>query len=92
MATDPKWVLTCKACRAECLYAEIPADTESYFLPRKPQVPLNFTHKCGNCGHEDRYSRNDLSYRDESMPSRIQSKKCTGAEPSSRAAASGSRD
>ena len=37
---------------------------------------MNFTYRCENCGHEDKYNRNDLSYRDETMPSRIQSKKC----------------
>jgi hypothetical protein len=89
MATDPKWVLSCKECHAECVYAKIPADTESYFLPKKPEVPDNFMHKCENCGHADEYTRNDLSYRDETMPSRIQSKKCTGAEPASRAVTSG---
>jgi hypothetical protein len=86
MATHPKWVLTCKECRAECVYAEIPAGTESYFLPRKPQLPDNFTHTCQGCGHEDKYNRNDLSYRDESMPSRIQSKKCSGATSKAAAA------
>jgi hypothetical protein len=86
MANDPKWVLSCKNCHAECVYAEIPADTESYFLPRKPQVPDNFTHKCQGCGHEDKYNRNDLSYRDETMPSRVQSKKCAeGAGSNNRA-------
>jgi hypothetical protein len=79
-------------CHAECVYADIPADTESYFLPKKPQVSANFTHECENCGHVDTYHRNDLSYRDETMPSRMQSKKCSGAEPTSRAAASGSKD
>ena len=76
MAAQPKWVLTCKNCRAECIYDIIPADTENYFLPKKPQVPMNFAYKCENCGHEDKYNRNDLRYRDETMPSRMQSKKC----------------
>jgi hypothetical protein len=72
------------------MYAEIPDDTESYFFPKKPHVPENFTHKCETCGHVDRYERTDLIYRDETMPSRAASKKCTAAEPS-RATASGSR-
>jgi hypothetical protein len=76
MATNPNWVLSCKKCHAECVYADIPADTESYFLPKKPQVPANFTHKCESCGHEDTYQRNDLAYRDETMRSRTKVKKC----------------
>jgi hypothetical protein len=55
----------------------------SYFLPKKPAVPANFTHKCENCGHEATYQRNDLSYRDETMPSRMETKKCAeSGEPS----------
>ena len=82
MATDPKWVLSYKQCHAECVYAEIPADTESYFLLKKPQVPMDFTHKCESCGHEDKYTRNDLSYRDETMPSRTKAKKCADSSGS----------
>jgi hypothetical protein len=74
------WVLSCKNCHAECTYAEIPPDTESYFLPKKPQVPDDFTHKCDNCGHQDSYQRKDLTYRDESMPSRAETKKCGGSD------------
>jgi hypothetical protein len=76
MATDPKWVLTCKSCHAECVYEDIAADTESYFLPKKPRMPEAFTHKCEVCGHKDQYLRNDLSYRDETMPSHLRSSKC----------------
>jgi heterodisulfide reductase subunit A-like polyferredoxin len=88
MATNPKWVLTCKNCRAECTYEEIPSDTESYFLPKRPHVPADFAHRCGICGHEYAYQRNDLSYRDETMPSRMDEKKCgagESAEPPERA-------
>jgi hypothetical protein len=80
MAKEAKWVLSCKSCHAECVFAEIPDDTESYFLPKKPQVPAEFKHKCEGCGHEDMYERNDLSYRDETMPSRVASKKCGGSD------------
>jgi predicted nucleic-acid-binding Zn-ribbon protein len=76
MAHQAKWVLSCKNCRAECVYSEIPSNTESYFLPKKPQVPAHFKHKCEDCGYEDTYQRNDLSYRDETMPSRVQAKQC----------------
>jgi hypothetical protein len=85
MAYQAKWVLSCKNCRAECIYAEIPSDTESYFLPKKPQVSPEFTHRCDNCGHEDKYERKDLSYRDETMPSRFASQKCGKREASDRA-------
>ena len=80
MASKPKWVLTCKNCRAECTYEEIPSDTESYLLPRRPHVLVNFTHKCDLCGHEYIYERTDLSYRDETMPSRMQERKCGAGE------------
>lgn len=80
MTNNRRWVLSCKQCHAECVYANIPADTESYFLPKKPQVPIDFRYKCENCGHEDTYNRNDLSYRDETMPSRRQSRKCVDGE------------
>ena len=90
MATNPKWVLTCKSCHSECVYAEIPNDTESYFLPKKPQIPPKFKHKCENCGYEDTYERNDLSYRDETMPSRVETKKCAEfGEPSPCASGAG---
>jgi hypothetical protein len=90
MAHQAKWVLSCKNCRAECVYAEIPGDTENYFLPKKPQVPDRFKHKCENCGHEDTYQRNDLIYRDESMPSRVETKKCAeSGEPFRRASGAG---
>jgi hypothetical protein len=74
---------------AECVYAEIPSDTESYFLPKKPQVPPEFKHKCEACGHDDTYQRNDLSYRDETMPSRVRAKKCGESTGSSRAFGAG---
>ena len=77
VANQAKWV---KSCHAECVYAQIPADTESYFLPKKPGVPANFVHKCEGCGHEDTYQRNDPSYRDETMPSRVHAKKCGGSD------------
>jgi hypothetical protein len=76
MAHQAKWVLSCKNCHAECIYAEIPSDTESYFLPKKPQVPPGFKHTCEGCGHEDTYQRNDLSYRGETMTSRVAAKRC----------------
>jgi ferredoxin len=90
MATNPKWVLSCKNCHAECVYAAIPSDTENYFMPKKPQIPANFTHKCEGCGHVDSYERTDLIYRDETMPSRAEAKKCGEAEPMSRGATAGS--
>jgi hypothetical protein len=81
MAHQPKWVLSCKSCHAECVYAEIPSEgVANWFFPKKPQVPDRFTHKCENCGHEDTYGRNDLSYRDETMPSRFETKKCGGSD------------
>jgi len=80
MARQAKWVLRCKNCGAECVYAGIPSDTESYFLPRKPQVPADFVHRCDFCGHEYPYGRNDLSYRDETMPAQIEEKKCGTGE------------
>ena len=80
MATDAKWVLSCKSCHAECTYAQIPGDTESYFLPKKPHVPGNFSYRCDNCGHKDTYQRNDLRYRDETMPSRTEQKNCGTGE------------
>jgi hypothetical protein len=82
MATNSRWVISCKNCLGECTYADIPPDLASYFLPKKPEVPDGFSFKCPNCAHEDAYDRNDLTYRDETMPSRIASTKCTSAEAS----------
>jgi hypothetical protein len=76
MATNAKWVLSCKGCHAECTFADIPDDTASYFFPKKPQVPENFAHQCENCGHRDTYERTDLRYRDDTMPSRVKSSNC----------------
>jgi hypothetical protein len=79
MANHAKWVLSCKSCHAECLYAEIPDDTDNYFFPKKPQVPENFAHKCESCGHRDIYKRTDLTYRDDTMetkPSHTKSSNC----------------
>jgi hypothetical protein len=90
MTHQAKWVLSCKNCHTECIYSEIPSDTESYFLPKKPQIPPKFKHKCEKCGHEDTYERSDLSYRDETMPSRVETKKCAeSGEPFSRASGAG---
>lgn len=84
MPTNARWVLTCKNCRAECTYADIPADTANYFLPKKPDMPEGFSLKCPSCEHEDIYDRKDLSYRDETMPSRAASAKCgESGEPAS---------
>jgi hypothetical protein len=81
MAHQAKWVLSCKSCHAECVYAEIPSEgVANWFFPKKPQVPDHFTHKCENCGHGDTYGRNDLTYRDETMPSRFETKKCGGSD------------
>jgi hypothetical protein len=33
-------------------------------------------HKCENCGLRDMYERTDLRYRDETMPSHVESSKC----------------
>jgi hypothetical protein len=71
MGTNAKWVLTCKNCRAECTYADISLEgAANYFLPKRPPVPDGFTFKCQNCGHADIYRRQELLYRDETMPSR----------------------
>jgi len=84
MPTNPRWVISCKSCRAECTYAEIPSDTANYFLPKKPEVPDGFSFKSPNCAHEDTYGRNDLSYGVETMPSRAASAKCSDSgEPAS---------
>jgi hypothetical protein len=89
MATDAKWGLSRKNCHTECIYSEIPSDT-SYFLPKKPQIPPKFKHKWENCGHEDTYEGSDLSYRDETMPSRVETKKCAEfGEPSPCASGAG---
>jgi hypothetical protein len=76
MANNAKWVLSCRACHVECVFAEIPDDTVSYFLPKKPQVLENFAHKCESCGHRAIYTRTDLTYRDDTMPSHTKSTKC----------------
>jgi len=62
-----KWVLTCRECRAECTYSEIPEeDISAYFFPKKPDVPPGgFQFECTNCGHKDTYRRTDLTYRDD---------------------------
>jgi hypothetical protein len=62
MAGKPSWVLSCRKCLVESTYAEIPDDTESYFLPERPRLPDGFTFRCPNCGHEDTYRNTDLSY------------------------------
>lgn len=77
MANNAKWVLSCTRCQTECVYAEIPNDTESYFFPKKPQVPENFTHKCEACGHRDIYKRTDLRYRDDMIEARIRADTAT---------------
>jgi hypothetical protein len=81
-----KWVLSCKNCHAECTYAEIPSEgVANWFFPKKPQMPPHFTHKCKTCGHRDTYERNDLTYRDETMPSRVQPSRCGEGENTDRA-------
>jgi hypothetical protein len=81
MAHQAKWVLICKNCHAECVFAEIPSDgAANWFFPKKPQMPPHFTHRCSNCDHEDTYGQNDLTYRDETMPSRMETKKCGGSD------------
>jgi hypothetical protein len=87
MANHAKWVLSCKKCGTECLYAEIPDDTGSYFFPKKPAVPENFTHECEACGHRDIYRRTDLRYRDDMIEARISSdsSKCGEGEDNDRA-------
>jgi hypothetical protein len=86
MATNATWVLSCGNCHTECVFAEIPSEgVANWFFPKKPQVPANFTHKCKNCGHADRYERNDLTYRDETMPSRVPPTKCGESAESDRA-------
>jgi hypothetical protein len=55
--------------------AEIPRDgTAEYFVPKKPLIPSDFRFKCPNCSHEVAYQRQDLSYRDQTMPSKSASK------------------
>jgi Zn finger protein HypA/HybF involved in hydrogenase expression len=63
-----RWVLKCKECRSEFIYAEIPtAKLSTYFLPKKPAVPTNFTYVCPACGHKDSYTRADLLYQDDEI-------------------------
>lgn len=71
MGNHAKWVLSCTKCGTECVYAEIPDDTDNYFFPKKPQVPENFAHDCDHCGHRDTYKRTDLRYRDDMIEARI---------------------
>lgn len=77
MAHNAIWVLVCRECRAECVHSHIPDDSESYFLPKRPEM-AGFIHTCGNCGAKDTYQRKDLSYRDETMPSHFRSENCDG--------------
>jgi hypothetical protein len=73
-----RWVLKCNECRAECVYAEIASEgIASYFLPRKPEVPPNFTYACPNCGHKDSYRRTDLLYKDDAMARSPGAAKCS---------------
>jgi hypothetical protein len=76
MVHQAKWVLSCKNCHSECTYAQIPEDSVKFFLPKKPQVPDDFTFTCRTCGHSDKYRRKDLIFRDETMPSYFQPTKC----------------
>jgi hypothetical protein len=64
---NAKWVLSCNRCQTECVYAKIPEDTDSYFFPKKPEVPEDFAHTCEGCGHRDIFKRTDLRYRDDLM-------------------------
>jgi hypothetical protein len=77
-------VASCKNCHVECVYAEIPSEgVANWFFPKKPRMPPHFTHRCENCGRTDMYERNDLTYRDETMPSWMETKKCAeSGEPS----------
>jgi len=75
MAHNAIWVLVCRDCRAECVYARIPDDPESFFLPKRPEM-ADCSRTCGNCGEKGTYQRKDLSYRDETMPSHFRSTNC----------------
>ena len=56
-------MLKCKNCQVDSTYAEIPDDTENYFLPQRPKAPEGFTFTCPSCGHGDTYQSYNLSYR-----------------------------
>ena len=87
-----RWVLKCKECRAECVYADIATEgVANYFFPKRPQVPENFTYKCSTCGHQDAYDRSDLTYQDDQISPSHATTKCTeAADTRKRVAGSGS--
>lgn len=76
MAKNPIWVLVCRECRAECVYSKISGDSESFFLPKRPEM-ADVNRTCGNCGEKGIYQRKDLSYRDDTMPSHFRSTNCS---------------
>jgi hypothetical protein len=78
-------VLKCKECRAECSYADISSEgVASYFFPKKPEVPANFTYTCPMCGHKDLYDRSDLVYENDANTPNPAAAKCSdSSEPAS---------
>src|SRR5580704_1825756 len=75
--SSQKWVLRCKQCRSECVYAEIPSEgAANYFFPKKPEVPAGLTFKCPDCGHKDSYTRADLVYHDDATSRSPAKTKC----------------
>jgi endogenous inhibitor of DNA gyrase (YacG/DUF329 family) len=83
-----RWVLKCKQCGTECVYAEIPSTgIANYFLPKKPEVPKNFTYPCPTCGHEDTYDRSDLTYQDDQISPSDAATNCSEASDSLKRAA-----
>ena len=73
-----RWVVKCKKCGTECIYAEIPPrGFANYFFPKKPEVPHNFTYSCPNCAHETAYGRADLIYQDDAVAPSPEAAKCS---------------
>ncbi len=73
-----KWVIKCKECGTECVYAEITSEgTANYFFPKKPELPKGFMFDCPKCGRKNRYSRTDLVYQDDALTRSPATTKCT---------------
>ncbi len=59
----PIWAVICIKCNSKILHSQATNKSlEDFYIPWKPEVPVDSTITCPNCGTVVSYVRTDLRY------------------------------
>jgi hypothetical protein len=58
------WALACKHCRVVFTHSQIPDTLADFYLPTRPEFPLNgFERECPRCKVTSTYRSTDLTFQ-----------------------------